>query len=53
MKNRIHLDLQFGEESRDEQVQRALALGATRLWDGQQGPHRRSRWRTQKATSSA
>ncbi len=39
MKNRIHLDLQFGEESREEQVQRALALGATRLWDGQQGPH--------------
>jgi glyoxalase superfamily protein len=39
VKDRIHLDLHFGEEQRDEQVERILALGATKLWDGQQGPY--------------
>jgi hypothetical protein len=39
VKDRIHLDLHFGEEQRDEQVERALALGATKLWEASQGPH--------------
>ncbi len=38
-KNRVHLDFQLGDETeRDEAVERLLGLGATRLWDGQQGP---------------
>ncbi|MGI8574398.1 MAG: VOC family protein [Egibacteraceae bacterium] len=37
-KNRVHLDLRVGAEQRDAEVDRLLALGATRLWDGQQGP---------------
>ena len=39
VKNRVHLDFQMGgEAARDEAVDRLLGLGATRLWDGQQGP---------------
>jgi hypothetical protein len=39
-KNRVHLDFQMGgSEARDETVTRLLALGATKLWDGSQGPH--------------
>lgn len=40
-KNRVHLDLHFGvdDAARDAEVERLVALGATRLWDGQQGPH--------------
>lgn len=38
VKDRIHLDLQFGEH-RDAEVERIVALGATKLWEGQQGPH--------------
>lgn len=38
-KNRVHLDLRVGDERRDDEVERLVALGATRLWDGQQGPH--------------
>jgi hypothetical protein len=38
IKDRIHLDLHFGEEQRDAEVERIIALGATKLWDGQQGP---------------
>lgn len=34
--NRVHLDLHF--DQRDEVVARALAAGATKLWDGQLGP---------------
>lgn len=34
---RIHLDLHVGDR-RDEVIQRAVALGASKLWDGQQGP---------------
>lgn len=39
-KNRVHLDLHVGAETRDAEVDRLVGLGATRLWDGQQGPHR-------------
>ena len=38
VKDRIHLDLHFGDGDRDAEVARILALGATKLWDGQQGP---------------
>ena len=37
-KNRVHLDLRVGDERRDAEVERLVGLGATRLWDGQQGP---------------
>jgi hypothetical protein len=39
VKNRLHLDLRFGAEAHDREVARFEALGARRLWDGQQGPH--------------
>lgn len=39
VKNRVHLDLHVGADRRDAAVERLLALGATRLWDGAQGPH--------------
>ncbi len=38
VKNRVHLDLRIGDERRPEEVARLEALGATRLWDGRQGP---------------
>jgi len=38
-KNRVHLDVHVGREQRDAQVERLVKLGATRLYDGQQGPH--------------
>ena len=37
-KNRVHLDLHVVPGTRDAEVRRLMALGATRLWDGQQGP---------------
>ena len=37
-KNRIHLDIHVAAEERDMQIARLIALGATKLWDGQQGP---------------
>ena len=42
VKDRIHLDLHFeqGDDGRAAEVARLLALGATHLWDGQQGPQR-------------
>ncbi len=40
MKNRVHLDLHVGDERREAEVERLIALGASRLWDGQQGPNR-------------
>ena len=40
MKNRVHLDLHVGEDRREAEVERLTGLGASRLWDGQQGPHR-------------
>jgi Glyoxalase-like domain len=41
VKNRVHLDLHFGfaDGAREAEVERLIALGATRLWDGRQGPH--------------
>ena len=39
VKNRIHLDLFVGEDRREAEVDRLVSLGATRLWDGRQGPH--------------
>lgn len=38
VKNRVHLDVRAGDD-RDAVIARCLELGATRLWDGQQGPH--------------
>ena len=38
-KNRVHLDLHVGAGNRDTEVERVIALGTTRLWDGQQGSH--------------
>jgi hypothetical protein len=38
VKDRIHIDLHYGPGERDGVVERMLALGATKLWDGQQGP---------------
>jgi hypothetical protein len=38
VKDRIHLDLHFGPEHRDAAVERVVSLGATKLWEGQQGP---------------
>ncbi len=37
-KNRVHLDLAVGAERRAAEVERLTSLGATKLWDGQQGP---------------
>ncbi|WP_027341452.1 VOC family protein [Hamadaea tsunoensis] len=37
--NRLHLDIRIGDDDRDEVVAKLIARGATRLWDGQQGPH--------------
>jgi hypothetical protein len=38
VKNRVHLDLHVGDDRRDAEVERLLALGATKLWDGRLGP---------------
>jgi hypothetical protein len=42
VKARIHLDLHHlqGDEFRDAEIARLIGLGATKLWDGQQGPQR-------------
>ena len=42
VKDRIHLDLHHleGDEAREAEVARLIELGATKLWDGQQGPQR-------------
>jgi Glyoxalase-like domain len=40
VKNRVHLDLHVGDERRESEVERLIGLGASRLWDGQQGPNR-------------
>jgi len=37
--NRLHLDLRVGDEPRAEIVARLIARGATKLWDGRQGPN--------------
>jgi hypothetical protein len=38
VKNRVHLDLHVGEEARDAEAQRLIGLGASKLWEGSQGP---------------
>lgn len=38
VKNRVHLDLRIPADRRDAEIARLEALGATRLWDGRQGP---------------
>ena len=37
-KNRLHLDVRVGLERQEAEVSRLLALGATELWRGAQGP---------------
>jgi hypothetical protein len=37
VKNRVHLDVRAGDD-RDAVVARCIELGATKLWDGQEGP---------------
>ena len=39
VKNRVHLDLRVGEERHEAEAERLVALGATRLWDGSEGPY--------------
>lgn len=38
VKNRVHLDVRTGDD-RESVIDRCLELGATRLWDGAEGPH--------------
>jgi hypothetical protein len=38
-KNRVHLDVRVGDHDVESIVERLVAAGATRLHDGQQGPH--------------
>lgn len=38
VKNRLHLDVHVGEEQRAAKVDELIALGASKLWDGQLGP---------------
>ena len=38
VKNRVHLDVRAGDD-RDALIARCIELGASRLWDGQQGPY--------------
>ncbi len=38
VKNRVHLDLHVGADRRDAEVARLIELGATRLWEADQGP---------------
>jgi hypothetical protein len=43
VKDRIHLDLHFvpgDDRAREAEVARLIGLGATKLWDGEQGPQR-------------
>lgn len=39
VKNRMHLDLRVGDERRAAEVERLVGLGASRLYDGEQGPN--------------
>ena len=38
VKNRVHLDLRVGDERREAEVARLVALGATELYRASQGP---------------
>ena len=37
--NRLHFDIRVSEEHHAEVVAQLIARGATKLWDGRQGPH--------------
>jgi hypothetical protein len=39
VKNRMHLDVRPGAENAAAVVDRLIAMGATELWRGSQGPH--------------
>jgi hypothetical protein len=39
VKNRMHLDVRVGLEHQEAEVARLVALGATELWRGAQGPY--------------
>jgi hypothetical protein len=39
VKNRLHLDLRFGEERQEAEVARLTGLGAREIGRGRQGPH--------------
>jgi hypothetical protein len=39
VKNRVHLDLRVPPAEREAEVSRLIGLGASRLGEGQQGPH--------------
>jgi hypothetical protein len=39
VKNRMHVDVHVGPEGRDPLVAQLVELGASRLYEGQQGPH--------------
>jgi Glyoxalase-like domain len=39
VKNRVHLDVRPGDEDPAAVVDRLVAMGATELWRGSQGPH--------------
>jgi hypothetical protein len=39
VKNRLHLDVRVGPDRQEAEVARLVALGATELWRGAQGPH--------------
>jgi hypothetical protein len=38
VKNRVHLDVRIGTDTRQDVVEWLVAAGATVLWEGQQGP---------------
>lgn len=40
VKNRVHLDVNVGKERVDAEVERLVAAGAIRLYEGEQGPYR-------------
>jgi len=37
-RNRLHFDIRVGAENHPEVVAKLIARGATKLWDGRQGP---------------
>jgi hypothetical protein len=39
VKNRVHLDIRIGDQDREKELTRLVALGATELHRGRQGPH--------------
>ena len=39
VKNRWHIDVSIAGDDREAEIERLVGLGASRLWEGQQGPH--------------